>query len=216
MSYKLKTMVDDRSEAARADLDAMLNSAKFPIDGRLSRATEAILEIDPVKYAYTGKSDDRYWSAVKYCLIAEGYNDDQANAFIQACINLNDKFGDIVAEMIEEGFVPGMPVRVSNPPPEMREYMGDDHLYIFTAASFSYDPGEMWEQEEGVIEDFTADELILPAFVAPLFLTLFTLSLLGDSGGGKIFDTLVHHAKKVARKINRAMKKIRKWIKKVF
>lgn len=216
MSYKLKTMVDDRGEAAREDLRAMLDSAKFPIDARLSQATEAILEIDPGKYAYTGKSDERYWSAVRSCLIEAGYDGDQAGEFIEACIALNDRFGDIVAEMIEEGFIPGAPIRVSNPPPEIREYMEGDDLYIFTAASFSYDPEEMWEQEEGVIEDFTADELILPAFVAPLFLTLFALSLLGDSGGGKIFDTLVHHAKKVARKINRAMKKFRKWIKKVF
>ncbi len=59
--------------------------------------------------------------------------------------------------MIEEGFIPGAPIRVSNPPPEIREYMVGDDLYIFTAASFSYDPEETWEQEEGVIEDFTAD-----------------------------------------------------------
>lgn len=49
MSYKLKTMVDDRGEAAREDLRAMFDSAKFPIDARLSQATEAILEIDPGK-----------------------------------------------------------------------------------------------------------------------------------------------------------------------
>lgn len=216
MSFELKTLVDDRGEAAKEDLLATLKNSNFKVDKRIGVGIEAILDIDPFKYSYTGDDPERYWSAVKSALLESEYSWDEADIFVRACMSLQDKYGDIVAQLIEDSFIPGAEIEIPDPPPEVREYMRDDNLYMFAISEGFYDREEVWEREEGVIEDFKPKELILPAFVAPLYLTMFVISLLGDSGGGDILDTIVHHFKKTARKINRAWRKTKKFIKKIF
>lgn len=216
MSYELKTLVDDRGEAAKEDLLRTLENSNFKIDKRIGVGIEAILDIDPLEYAYTGDDSERYWSAVKSALLESEYSWEEADIFVQACMSLQDEYGDIVAQMIEDSIIPGAEIEISDPPPEVREYMRGDNLYMFTISESFYDREEVWEKEEGVIKDFQPKELILPAFVAPLYLTMFAISLLGDSGGGDILETIVHHLKKAARKINRAWKKTKKFIKKIF
>ncbi|MGI3167633.1 hypothetical protein ACRARG_00665 [Pseudooceanicola sp. C21-150M6] len=216
MSYELKTLVDDRGEAAKEDLLRTLKASNFSIDKRIGAGIEAILDIDPLKYAYTGENSERYWNAVKSALTESGYSWEEATIFVKACYLLHDNYGDIVAQMIEDSFIPGAEIEISDPPPQVREYMRDDNIYMFTLNGYSYDPEDMWEKEVGAIDDFQPKEIILPAFVAPLYLTMFSISLLGDPGGGDILDTIAHHLKKAARKINRAWRKTKKFIKKLI
>lgn len=216
MSYELKVLVNDRGEAAKEDLLQVLEDKNFTIDERIGVGIEAILDIDPLKYAYTGENSERYWSAVKSALSESKYSFEEADIFVKACMSLQDKYGDIVAQMIEDSFIPGAEIEISDPPPEVREYKRNDNLYMFNISEISYDREEVWEREEGEIKDFKSEEIILPAFVAPLYLTMFVISLLGDSGGGDILDTIAHHLKKTARKINNAWKKTKKFIKKIF